>query len=101
MLRQESLGFFMALVDDLSHFGIDRFTSGLAERLFASVTARAAQVGILPGGELNQPDSVAHSPPSDHPAGDPRRLLDVTFGSGRFSPLAVFLPSACSQHSIH
>src|SRR6185295_7783382 len=89
--------FVVALVDDREHFGVDRLRGRFAERLLAGVTARAPQVGILPRGEVNQADSLAHAPARDHAPGQGSGLLDVTLGPGRLGAVDDLLSGATSE----
>src|SRR5262249_62252937 len=79
---EQPLRLFVAVVDDPPDLGIDGLGGGFAERPFAGVTTRAAEIWVFPRRELHHAEAVAHAPSRHHPACEVGRLLDIVLCSG-------------------
>ena len=69
------------LLDNIAHSHIEPGRGGIGERLLLNDLATEEDM-LLASTEINWSDLVAHTPETDHAAGERGRLLEIAFGAG-------------------
>src|SRR5579859_6569831 len=85
MLAQQADAFGVALLEDPLDLGVDDLRGRLAVRLGAAEAAEwlAGEKRVFAGRKRDRPELFAHTPASDHLAGQISGLLHVVFGARR------------------
>src|SRR5829696_4948544 len=97
VLREQTAGLLVALIDDARYLFVYGSGGLLTIGSFSAVTARSTKVGVFAGRELDSSQLLAHPPPRDHRTSEVGGLLYVALGTR--GPCAVddLLRAAPSQ----